>query len=302
MKRVLLITNADDGVQAPHVAVVHAFAADMTRNNPDIQFEACIVQQLVFRAENGSISITLNGQELHEHYDVVQLRNVHVFADYANAIRLYTDHYRVRLINRADAVLPYYGKVSQGFLMMLNGIATPSLISSPSNDTLLAALADEPFGFPLIIKHNLGIKGRYNYLVHSLDEAREKLTDTKQGFLAQPFVPNSGEIRYLRFGTEAAPLLFKKLAAKGTHLNNTSQGGSGELVQVADVETNALEHADQAAEIMGRSVAGVDILLGDDGKHYILEVNPTPSIATGVFLSEKQQAYADYLKTVEQES
>jgi len=250
-----------------------------------------MVQQLLFAVRGSSVSIQLQGQELRDICDVLHLRNVNIFADYANALRLYADKYGIELVNATDATLPYYGKVSQGFLMALNGICTPDLLSSPSNETLRAALVAQPFGYPVIIKHNGGIKGHDNYLANDEQSAEDILRQDKQNFVLQPFIANSGELRVLRYGKALDPLVFKKQAVKGTHLNNTSQGGSVTLLQADAVDDAALAQALQAAELMGRDIGGVDILLGDDGKYYILEVNTTPAIASGVFRDEKQKLY-----------
>ncbi len=291
MKRILIITSKSLSGSNAHLQALNDFVNVINQDSSDISFLACPAQELLFGVQGNKVHITLDGKELRELADVIHLRNINFFTDYANAIRLYADHYGIELVNRNDAVLPYYGKVSQGFIMALNGICTPTLLSSPSNQTLLNALASATFSYPMIIKHNDGIKGLHNYLVQSAPEAEEILRQEKQGFVAQPFIANSGELRILYFGGYVDPLIFKKQAVDGGHLNNTSRGGLGTLVAPGSVDARALEQATRTAEIMGRQIAGVDVLLGDDGEFYVLEANHTPSIAGGVFPEEKRRLY-----------
>jgi glutathione synthase/RimK-type ligase-like ATP-grasp enzyme len=296
MKHVLFISSGADG--APHLDVLARFSAQLTQQSTDASVTSCAVQQLVFAVHDQTIHIYLNGVELHEQYDVLHLRNINFFTDYGNALRLYADHYDMRLINRADAVLPYYGKVSQGFFLTLHQLPTPDLVSSPGNQTLLGAIRG--MQFPLIVKHNEGIKGRDNYLVKSYDEAEDILSKERPGFVAQPFIANSGELRVLTFGADQEPLVFKKTAGEGSHLNNTSQGGAGTLLQGDAVPIDIVAVACRAAELMGREIGGVDVLLARDGTFSILEVNFTPSLASGVFIPEKQKRYITFLAETEQ--
>ena len=62
-----------------------------------------------------------------------------------------------------------------------------------------------------------------------------------------------------------------------------------------------MEIALHAARVMGREVAGVDLMheLGT-GKPYILEVNASPQIGTGAFMDEKIEKYCQYFKNMVQ--
>lgn len=293
MKRVLIITSVVK--QAEPSSETGVFVEQMNQAASEEAFAVCATRDLLFSVHSdGSVGITLEGSELHTLCDAIHLRNASFFTDYANAIRLYTDAFGIELVNRTDALLPYYGKVSQGFLLAAHGISTPALISSFGNDTLLGALSNAEFDFPMVIKHNHGKKGLDNYLVQNHAEADIVLAGEKQGFVAQPFIANGGELRILCFGDGVEPLIFKKQAPDGEYLNNTSRGGSSTVLPLAEVDPEILDQAFRAAQLMGRDIGGIDVLLGDNGHFYILEVNPTPAIASGVLLSEKQRAYAAF--------
>lgn len=262
-------------------------------------FDYAVIQDVLFRIIDGLLSISLNGQELHEAYDRIHLRNHDKYTDYANAIRVYCDAHGIRMINRADSVLPYFGKLSQGALLATNNIPTPDLLTMYGNTELLSQLIQAHWAYPFVLKHNEGIRGVDNFLIKDQAELEQVLQEVKPGFVAQPFIKNTGELRVLTFGYDAPPLVFRKFAVEGAYLNNTSQGGNSELMDAAAVQPDMLQDAMRAVKLMGREIGGVDVLLAAEGSHRILEVNSTPAIASGVYLEEKQNFYRQYFQTLE---
>jgi len=290
MKNILIITIASD--KANRSETLKTFTAALN-TGPDV-FDYAMIQQVVFKIESGELSVTLRGNEIHEKFHTIHLRNHDKYTDYANALRVYAQAHGIHLVNIADAQLPYFGKLSQGALLAVNGVPTPDLLTAFGNQELLQELATADWQYPFVVKHNEGIRGVDNYLVTDSATLSKALDNAKPGFIAQPFIPNSGELRVLTFGDSLPPLVFQKTAVKGQYLNNTSQGGNAELVDEAEVPAQMMQDARQAARLMGRDIAGVDVLLGLDGSHTILEVNSTPAIASGVYLGEKQDLYREY--------
>lgn|GEM_PF-1999978 len=293
MQTVLLISNI--AVDNNQTAILRSFVTALNDRDSAVHYAFAAVQDLVFElTDRGESHIWLHGHELAEQCTTLHLRNMQKYPDYANALRLYTEARGLQLVNRADATYPYLGKVSQGFLFGQQGIATPALLSSPSNATLSAWLDERRVAYPLIIKHNDGVMGLHNHLVHGAAEKDVVLQQAKQHYLAQPFIANDGEYRVLTFGTDEPPLIFRKRAGAGSHLNNTSRGGQAELVEAAAVDAVVLNDALRAAAVTGRDIGGVDVLLASSGEHYVLEVNSTPQLAMGAFGDLKQDRYAHF--------
>lgn len=255
------------------------------------QVEFCSVQDLLFVIRDGRPDILWRNRSLRTIADIVYLRNAGKFTDYANALRLYCDAHGISMINYEDAKFPYYGKVSQGFLYALHGIPTPDLVSSPEGNTLLDYLKNDRPNGSLIIKDCYGIKGLRNYLVKNIDEAEQILLASGHHYVVQPYIENSGELRILTFGLVGEKVIFKKNRVDGSHLNNTSQGGKAIALEEKDVPSGVLDTVENILQLTGRELIGVDFLLAEDGKWYVLEANTTPALDDGAFPELKVEMF-----------
>lgn len=133
-----------------------------------------------------------------------------------------------------------------------------------------------PYDGPLIVKATKASNGAENYLLSSLSEfsGKEDLL-----YCIQPFIPNSFDYRII-VAEEEILLVYKRIRqGNETHLNNIEQGGQREITASLNIFTTELAIA--AAKSVKRNLAGVDVLVADDGKEYLLEVNfnyGTPTI------------------------
>ncbi len=275
-----------------------AFTSSVEKHQKDVSVQFCSIQELVFVLKDQKPEIYFGQKPLKDIADVLYLRNVEKFTDYANAVRLYADANKIKVINYEDVRLPYYGKVSQGFLYALLDLSTPEFASSPRNETLAAWLAAESYGFPFILKDGNGIKGRRNYLVRDEKQLHHILSQESHNYVVQPYIENNGELRILTFGLGRHHLIFKKQAVDGSHLNNTSQGGDASRVADDDVSQDIHEAVDCILRATKRENIGIDVLIGTDGKWYVLEANTTPALYTGAFPDMKASEYADMLVAI----
>jgi glutathione synthase/RimK-type ligase-like ATP-grasp enzyme len=153
------------------------------------------------------------------------------------------------------------------------------------------------FSFPLILKAIDGSKGDDNYLVKNHDELVAILNDSDKTFMVQNFVPNDGDLRILFIGLDREPLVFRRKGAGTSHLNNTSKGGEGSFLSIKELDAQVRVDAYRAAEVLRREIGGVDIIIDKEtGRHYVLEVNATPAIATGYGGSRKLNEFVSFLE------
>lgn len=171
-----------------------------------------------------------------------------------------------------------------------------------SNNSELISLIDADeikIPFPLVLKDVNGRRGMLNFVAKNKDEAIKVLAENPEvQFIIQEFVPNDGDYRFLVFGGKVV-LVIHRQAQSGSHLNNTSQGGVSKIVDISKFDQKLLDDVVLAAKLEKLEVAGVDIMIDTvSKKHYVVEVNSSPQLATGGSPELKMKAYSDYLKSI----
>ena len=159
-------------------------------------------------------------------------------------------------------------------------------------------LLKEKLGDKFIFKAIDGSTGEDNYLITSQAQLAEIVAgNVGRHFIAQEFIANDSDLRLLVVGGEVRLVIERRRHDDSTHLNNTSQGAAASLVSLEKIDPKLHRMALKAADIMNREIAGVDIVLEKDSrKPFLLEVNASPQIASGAYVPEKLQLYADYFK------
>ena len=303
-KNILLLTSAREPgwIETAPTEVsqgLHAFI-DALNTDADLQFAVTTLDRLAFSVIDGKVTITdtYTQRDLAD-YDAVHFRNVTLFADYARAITLYMDAHGKQVFERTDVTVPEYGKLSQMVLFAQHGLAVPDTWSAWHLADIGTLIADATLTFPFILKANNGIKGHDNYLVRDQAQFDEILArDEGVQFVAQRFIANDGDYRVLYFGSDE-PLIFKRTAAKGSHLNNTSRGGSSTELQAAEFDRTALHLAERAARLTQRLLAGVDVIQDNKtGAWLVLEVNANPALSSGTLLERKVAGYKKMIRGI----
>lgn len=304
MKNILLLTSARepgwiDNAPTEVSQGLHNFM-DTLNTDDELVFSVTTLDKLEFTIEDGKVTIfdSYTQRDLMA-YDVVHFRNVTLFADHARAVTIYMEAHGKRVFESIDVAIPEYGKLSQMVLFALNEVTVPDTWSTWHLADLRALVKKKALAFPFILKDNNGIKGHDNYLVR--DQAQfDEIVAHNDGiqFVVQKFVANDGDYRVLYFGDDD-PLIFKRTAAEGSHLNNTSRGGSSEEIASRDFDPEPLRLARAAAKLTQRLLAGVDAIQDNKtGVWMILEVNANPALSSGTLLERKAAGYKKMIKGI----
>jgi hypothetical protein len=189
------------------------------------------------------------------------------------------------------------------YMLQRRSVPIPKTLFCRNNRRLARLVATryaKDFPFPIIAKATGGTRGDANYLVKTVEELEQIVKDEKRHFIIQEFIPNDGDMRFFVAGGELYGSI-KRKSVEGTHLNNTSKGGSAELMKREDFARNVVADALQAARVFGRDCAGVDVITNKEtGAHYILEVNRAPQIEHASFEKEKALWMVDAItKTID---
>lgn len=153
----------------------------------------------------------------------------------------------------------------------------------------------ESLGEYFILKDANGSKGNLNFRVNR-EQAKEVVNAHPDiQFVCQRFIENEGDYRIGVYAS-AARFVIRRVGKEGTHLNNTSAGGTASYLDVGELPKPWLRLAEKAAHAAHLEVAGVDIIVDSQTKRpYILEVNQGSQIVTGAFTDQNMRAFNEAL-------
>lgn len=235
-----------------------------------------------------------NGYNLNE-YDVLFMRGRGIghLVDVMGTMTLYAKKYGIKMVNEY-AVIRDSSKLLQNVHFHFNGMIIPH--TAYVNRGLLENKEWSNWSFPSVMKLVNGSLGRQNFVVNSWEEVYEIFSSNQnRRFILQAFIPNDGDYRLLFAGKEL--LVFKRISSDGSHLNNTSHGGTAEEVDAALIPSEIIEQSRIIAKQYGMEISGIDVMQDKNtGEYYFLEVNMQPQLSTGALLELKQDLLARFLK------
>ncbi|MFJ5035714.1 RimK family alpha-L-glutamate ligase [Streptomyces sp. NPDC088560] len=267
----------------------------------EAQVSFCGIEDIAFSIETGHTCVyeTGGGRDLAE-FDLIQVAAYpRPTATLLSSISAYLEHRQRPPITAAAISAPT--KLYQLMVLAQNALPVPATLhlSRRSLNRSFPQLADQ-LGLPFILKAMNARGGRLNFLIESELDFLRYTTDpdhVRTAFLAQQFIRNNGTFRVLVFGGDV-PIVMHRCGTAASHVTNTEQGGHATLFDVETFETDVLDMAVRAAELMGCEIAGVNLVQDRDTRQWhLLEVSANPAIGTGAFVEQKTRAYSAYLRS-----
>ncbi len=224
-------------------------------------------------------------------FDLVVFRTVGDWFEWGVAAAHYLQQKNIKFIDEY-LLTEARGKLACSFARQ-HAVPVPLTIYAKGIDNMNEAIRRAGMEFPIVFKADIAKKGDDNYLIASQHEFEQKFAAIgDKAMLAQAHIPNDGDYRLLTLNGKVK-LAFLRKAAAGSYLNNTSKGGTAHMVELSELSPRMIDDAEIAAKLERLQVAGVDLIVDKrTGKHFILEVNRAPQVATGAFNNEKMDAYA----------
>ena len=256
-----------------------------------------------------SIVVEPNRLDIHDHrhdrpldsYDLIIFRGkIRANSELAYCVSRFCDVKGVKFFNDYTPYRPA-SKVSQAVTFFELNVRFTKTVYAMDHDILRSRIRQE-LTLPFILKDSYGSHGEDNYLVRSYEQLDEILHGSSAiRFIAQDYFPNDCDYRVLCIGKEE--LIIRRRAAGESHLNNTSQGGSAELVPASFFPATVVEEAHRIADFLRMGIAGVDVLFDEASSDFaFLEVNSQPQLSTGAFPAEKQAVVQRYLQSLLEEA
>lgn len=301
MKKILILTSNSGKTVSwkEREQYVAEFAKKTEKNLKNTSVHYAVYGDMYFSVLAGRTQVydSRNGLDLRE-YDFVHFKNWQYELEDAAVIASYLHQQGVQFANEEVNSGLHFNKLSQMFTLSFEGVPVPDTIYGyPVNDRFKQFLL-ERIEFPMIVKANDGSRGNSNYLVKDMAQLDKILkNEPEKHFIFQNFIPNEGDYRVLFVGSHESPLVFLRQASGESHLNNTSQGGSGTLVEYRKLSPEIRRDARAATRALRREISGVDVIINSEtGEYFILEVNSTPALATGFSVDEKLHAFCTYIE------
>jgi RimK family alpha-L-glutamate ligase len=166
-------------------------------------------------------------------------------------------------------------KVADLVKLTLAGILVPNTFFARSFDDFLKF--GEEIGYPFIFKSGRAGKGRGVYKVDSREDFLKMIAGFNdeekeaKSFLLQEYIPYKYDLRCLVIGDRTFTM--RRIPKEGDFRANFSLGGSVELF---DLDDKGKDLAKRALKAVDLEVGGVDILIDENDKRYVLEVNHNP--------------------------
>ncbi len=245
------------------------------------------------------VTESLTNKDLCE-FDVVYFELWQKSPQQALAVAQYTQENNIPFFSEELACFPAISKLGEYAVLAGNNLPlVDSYFTSNKEIKKLAESNKLPFTFPFIVKDIEAYGGNNNFLIKNEKELLTILEENKNcSFVLQPFIPNDGDYRLLILGGEVKLVIHRQRIKNTSHLNNTSQGAEGKIIDIHTLPKNVITDALKAAKLLNRSsFAGVDVIINSEtNQHYILEVNQTPQIEEGAEVENKVNAMLGYIQ------
>ena len=236
---------------------------------------------------------------------IVYFKSYGLYPEHASAIVAHLNAKSVPFFDRELENSVSRSKLSEIFTLAANNISVPETTVFTGQDSLLSY--DDlrlRFGNNFIIKDVDADRGKNNFTISSqafYDEALSRLNNVKT-LIVQRYIENDGFLRVLVMGNEVIQIVKRLSVAHKDplrdHLNKPNGGVNAIELNEGDCDAMVIKLAKDAARIMRRDVAGVDLIQDKKTKKwYVLEVNYNPEVLGGINTFKKANGLAHFLET-----
>jgi RimK family alpha-L-glutamate ligase len=179
----------------------------------------------------------------------------------------------VKLVNPPGAIEKMVDKYYTSSLLQSAGLLTPETVVTESFTDAMNAF--HSLGGDVVVKPLFGSRGVGMVRVQDVDIAGRVFKSLQLGgyvYYLQRFIPhNNKDIRLFMIGDECISAMIR---VADNWKSNISQGATAQKHSPTDEERNMSAKAMQA---VGALYGGIDLLPGENGQTYILEVNSMPA-------------------------
>lgn len=291
MKKILILSASQKYYSDQKEKLLSIFKDD---NSIEVTFKT--YKEICLEIEDNKVNVyTTDNIELND-YTFVYFFTQGDFKFIAFAIAQYLIEKSIPFIDLESNTNYAINKINEFILLAYKDIPLIDSFYS-SKEYILSTFENNPrYQYPFVMKDVTGKKGMNNFLVKNYSEL-SKIFEEKSDiqFVIQPFIQNDCDYRILTFDFKSKMIIKRTRKDDSTHLNNTSTGGIAEIISIDSLDKEIISVAEKSAKILNRNLAGVDVVIDNKGRFFILEVNSSPQLITGTFVEEKMELLKEYL-------
>lgn len=298
--KILIVGNSNNHfvneVRTYYQKYVEFFEKSSKTSSVDAIIETTLFDDLIIKVGDGVFSIydIKNQRDLCE-YDALFMRGdaFRNSMDVVCTISEYAHVNNVPIINDYSSVRDS-SKLLQA--VHFHKVGVPIAQTLLVNAATLSTDNDLDWVFPCVMKAVHGSHGNDNHIVKNLEDVNLHVNDQpNKRFVLQRLVPNNCDYRILVVGDET--LVIRRSAVGDTHLNNTSQDGAADLVDISEIPQKVMDDVRKVMDSYNMTIAGVDVFSDKNTKEFFfLEVNSQPQLMTGAYLDKKEEIVGKFLK------
>jgi len=182
-------------------------------------------------------------------------------------------------------------KISDAVTFYKNGLSFPKTVNVADEEDFRDTCNE--IGFPIVVKHSVSSTGKDVFKLNDLsevDEFLEKLEEEHRNtssYILQQNIPFSQSLRIMVINGKIAGAAKKEMESK------KNSAIPVEILTGVELSSSTQKLALDAVKSINMHIASVDILIGEDGKEYLLDVNRTPG-----FEKLEKVGSADYAKLI----
>jgi len=258
-----------------------------------------IFEDLEILIKQNEPKIFLSGENIKQ-YSTIFFRKVGKNRTLAFLITMLAQKYGINFFDRLYAFTNEPGKLKQTFMLALRGVSVPKTYFAVKYDDKKIVAAIDFLALPIVVKLSVSKKGQGVYLAHSQEDLTEILKKNKGiEVLLQEFIDNEFDYRILVLEKEIVCAEKRTRNGSEEFRNNVFLGAAEEFLEIGKLEQQLREIAVAAAVAVDIQIAGVDVVVGRDGKAYVFEVNRSPAFTHDDEISPELNKLAEFLELCE---
>lgn len=293
MKRVLILVSQIGRKK-------EAFAEHMVKKlTGQAQVVLARFSDLVFSVDGENIEIKIEGIPLKiRDFDLIYFRWAGgTFLSLAGTLALCLGHWKIRFFDRTfQNIGPAGDKFTSYMKLSLAGLPTPPSFFcwhdkiKEKKEVIIAKL-----GLPLVAKQLSSQRGEGVYLLKKRADFDWLNQDYPGGaFLFQKFVEGRKEYRILVLDKTIGAFEKKIQTDLKEFRHNIALGAEEEFIKVNKIPEEMKTIAIAAASALEIQIAGVDIMIDQKGKMWVLEVNRGPGLTYDPKISPELDSFASF--------